>query len=198
MNKVKDRFVCWIPCKPYVKRFLVNNFNAPDDSWSEILDLSSDNELHADFVGRLSRHDGRYDTKYRDLYRYTELVPVEIKQDEFYRYGWSLSNTDAVNFGLKVERRIKLMLFLYLDTQVAFGIPLSTAIRNFQQTFSYDEDCWPYDSIRREYNRHGYKKSMGKINVFDFINKIIMEKLSAFGTISQTGKKTYENNIARR
>ena len=35
----KDRFVCWLPCKPYVKQFLLYNFNAPDDTWTEIVNL---------------------------------------------------------------------------------------------------------------------------------------------------------------
>lgn len=49
MIKKRDRFVCWLPCKPYVKEFLLANFNAPDEVWDEIVDLSPDRELQADF-----------------------------------------------------------------------------------------------------------------------------------------------------
>ena len=45
----KDRFVCWLPCKPYVKQFLLYNFNAPDDTWTEIVNLSPDKELQNDW-----------------------------------------------------------------------------------------------------------------------------------------------------
>ena len=122
----KDRFVCWLPCKPYVKQFLLYNFNAPDDTWTEIVNLSPDKELQNDFLSRLAKP-GRYENRYRNLARYTANVAVEIRRDDFYRYGWAMSNTEVVAFGSKVERRIKQMLFLYLDTHVSIGIPLSTA-----------------------------------------------------------------------
>lgn len=118
----KDRFVCWLPCKPYVKQFLLYNFNAPDDTWTEIVNLSPDKELQNDFLSRLAKP-GRYENRYRNLARYTANVAVEIRRDDFYRYGWAMSNTEVVAFGSKVERRIKQMLFLYLDTHVSIGIP---------------------------------------------------------------------------
>lgn len=188
----KDRFVCWLPCKPYVKQFLLNNFNSPDETWSEIVNLSPDKDLQNDFLARLSKS-GRYEHRYRNLYRYTDSVAVEIRRDDFYRYGWSMSNTEVVAFGTKIERRIKQILFLYLDTHVSMGLPLSTAIRNFQSCFGYTEETWSYDTIRREYNRHGYRRNMTNTTIFDFINQIIMGKLSEFGTISHQGKLAYEN-----
>ena len=189
----KYRFVCWLPCKPYVKQFLLYNFNAPDDTWTEIVNLSPDKELQNDFLSRLAKP-GRYENRYRNLARYTANVAVEIRRDDFYRYGWAMSNTEVVAFGSKVERRIKQMLFLYLDTHVSIGIPLSTAIRNFQNSFGFDDDTWSYETIRREYNRHGYRKTVENTTILDFINRIILGKLSEFGTISQQGKMAYESN----
>lgn len=91
----KDRFVCWLPCKPYVKQFLLYNFNAPDDTWTEIVNLSPDKELQNDFLSRLAKP-GRYENRYRNLARYTANVAVEIRRDDFYRYGWAMSNTEVV------------------------------------------------------------------------------------------------------
>lgn len=193
MIKRKDRFVCWLPCKPYVKQFLLSNFNSPDEVWTEIVDLSADKDLQDDFLIRLSKP-GRYENKYKNIFRYSTSVPIEIRKDDFYRYGWSISNTEAVRFGIKLERRIKQMLFLYLDTNVSIGIPLSTAIRNFQEKFHFTEDAWQYDSIRREYNRHGYKNTIENTTIFEFINQIVLGKLSEFGTISPKGVLAYENN----
>ena len=85
----KDRFVCWLPCKPYVKQFLLYNFNAPDDTWTEIVNLSPDKELQNDFLSRLAKP-GRYENRYRNLARYTANVAVEIRRDDFYRYGWDV------------------------------------------------------------------------------------------------------------
>lgn len=189
----KERYVCWLPCKPYVKRFLLANFNAPDATWAEIVNLAPDKELLNDFLSRLSKQ-GRYENRYKTLARYNESVAIEIRRDDFYRYGWAMSNTEVVAFGTKLERRIKQILFLYLDTHVSVGIPLSVAIRNFQSSFGFTEDTWAYDTIRREYNRHGYRKTVGNTTILDFINRIILGKLSEYGTISQQGKIAYENN----
>ena len=105
-----------------------------------------------------------------------------------------MSNTEVVAFGTKIERRIKQILFLYLDTHVSMGLPLSAAIRNFQTNFGFTEDTWSYDTIRREYNRHGYRKTVENTTIFDFINRIILGKLSEFGTISQQGRLAYESD----
>lgn len=192
----KVRFVCWLPCKPYVKQYLLANFNAPDENWDEIINLSTDKELHEDFISRLGKQ-GRWENKYKENTRYTAQVPVEIRKDDFYRYGWSLSNTDIVRFGVRIERRIKQILFLYLDTNVCMGLPLSAAIRNFQNRFGFDDDSWSYDTIRRDYNRHSGKKEADNETIFNYVDKIILGKLSDFGTISQQGRIAYENNKFR-
>lgn len=193
METKKDRYVCWLPCKPYVKQFLLANYNAPDDKWTEIVDFSSDRELQADFVNRIGKK-GRYEYRYPTLYRYTENVPVEIRKDVFYRYGWSISNTEAMRFGVKIERRIKQMLFLYLDTNISMGIPMSVAIRKFQAKFGFDDESWSYDTIRREYGRHRHRDTSENRTIFDFINSFFLEKMSSYGTITQQGRMTYENN----
>ncbi|WP_334166666.1 hypothetical protein [Phocaeicola paurosaccharolyticus] len=190
--KPHDRYVCWVPCKPYVKQFLLQNYNDPDENWPEIISLSSDKELQTEFLKRLSKV-GRWENKYKDLKRYSDSVAIEIRKDTFYRYGWSLSNSEVVQFGVIVERKIKTMLFLYLDTNVSMGVPLSTAIRNFQSRFAFSEEIWSYDTIRREYNRHSYKKiNTTDKNIFDFIHEIILGKLSENGTISRKAKQQYE------
>ena len=163
----KDRFVCWLPCKPYVKQFLLYNFNAP----GRHLDRNSQSVPGQGATERLPSRlakTRRYENRYRNLARYTANVAVEIRRDDFYRYGWAMSNTEVVAFGSKVERRIKQMLFLYLDTHVSIGIPLSTAIRNFQNSFGFDDDTWSYETIRREYNRHGYRKTVENTTILDF------------------------------
>lgn len=195
MKKVKDRFVCWVPCKPYVKQYLIQNFNSPDTKWPEIVNLSQDKQLLQDFRKRLTNPCGRFDNKYSSLSRYSTTVPIEMSKDDFYRYGWALTNTEAVGFCTIVERRVKTMLCTYLDVHRSFGIPVSVAIRNFQAKFGFSEDVWPYDSIRREYNRNGLKDEEPlAAQLFQKINQIIMVNLSRNGTISQQGLKMYETN----
>lgn len=195
MKRNKDRFVCWVPCKPYVKQFLLQNFNAPDDKWAEIVNLGADKQLQHEFRRRLTHPCGRFDNKYSSLSRYSVVVPVEISRDDFYRYGWALTNTEAVGFSTIVERRVKTMLCTFLDVHKSFGIPLSVAIRKFQAKFGFSEDIWPYDSIRREYNRNGMKEDNPlAAQLFQKINQIVMVNLSRNGTISQQGLKVYETD----
>lgn len=195
MKKTKDRFVCWVPCKPYVKQFLLQNFNAPDEKWSEIVNLSTDKQLQHEFRKRLTNPCGRFDNKYTSLARYSTTVPIEISKDDFYRCGWALTNTEAVGFCIMIERKVKAMLCTYLDVHRTFGIPVSVAIRKFQKKFGFSEDIWPYDSIRREYNRNGLKEeNLLATELFEKINQIIMVNLSRNGTISQQGLKVYETN----
>ena len=33
----QDRFAVWVPCKGYVKRWLLANFNRPDEYWQELV-----------------------------------------------------------------------------------------------------------------------------------------------------------------
>ena len=175
--KKKSRFVVWLPCKPYVKQFLLHEFNDPDNEWSEIVNLSSDRELKSDFISLLDKN-GRYDNRYSKLYRYSAMVPVEIGKDDFYRHGWTIANTEAVRFGVKIERRIKHILYLYLDTSVGMGVPLSEAIRRFQNQYGYTEDSWSYDTIRREYNRHAKHERMHVgSTIFDLIHAKIIGEL---------------------
>ncbi len=195
MSKRKDRFACFVPVKPYVRRYLLTNYNAPDVNWAEMIDLSSDKELLVAFRSRL-RKKGRWENKYKKISRYSEQITIEISHDDFYRYGWSMSNTEAVSFGQIVERRVKTMLFVYLDVRIALGAHLSASIRDFQLKFGFTEQDWPYDTIRREYLRHSYRKGLseevGTLNML--IDKIILGKLSKNGTISQQGLKDYENS----
>lgn len=193
-NRKKDRFFVYLPCKPYVKQYLIHNYGCPDMEWPEAVSLSADKFLMQQFRQRLTNSSTRYNSKYTDLVRYSETVPIEIKKDDFYRYGWALSETDVVSFCSIVETRAKAMMCTYLDVHKSIGIPLATAIRKFQQQYNFPEDIWSADTIRREYNRHGSKDDISiSDDLFNKINNIVMVKLFRIGTISQQGLKAYEN-----
>lgn len=190
----KDRFACFIPVKPYVKRFLLVNFNAPDYKWSELVNLSVDRELQEAFKSRLVKDCNQWDKRYSELKRYAEQIAVEISKDDFYRYGWSLTPTDCVSFGQIVERRIKSIMYVFVDIRVAMGADISTAIREFMQEFGFSEYDWKYDSIRKTYYRHLSTQKKGDIpELKELMNKIVMGKLSEYGTISQQAFIKYED-----
>jgi len=192
--KKKERFFVYLPCKPYVKQYLLHNYSAADENYPDAVSFASDKSLMSDFRSRITHQNNRYDKRYDELTRYSEVVQVEIKKDDFYRYGWALSNSDVVSFCSALETRVKSMMCTYLDMYRAVGIPLASAIRSFQGKYGYNEDIWSTDTIRREYNRNGSKISIDIKNYFfNKIDQIIMENLSRNGTISQQGLKRYEN-----
>lgn len=171
-----DKFVVWLPCKPYVRQYLINNYIG--DGEDDVVDLRKNSYLHNDFVSRLTK-DGRWEKKYSNLYRYKTMVAVRISRDEFYRYGFSLANSEVVSFGLILERNIKNKMFLYVDLAVGMGMQISVAIRRFQKNHGFDEDSWPYETIRRIYNRHSRDARLNQsMSIYDFIDKNIMGKLS--------------------
>lgn len=54
----QDRFAVWVPCKGYVKRWLLANFNRPDEYWQELVNLSPNREFADDFKrgSRVPKH----------------------------------------------------------------------------------------------------------------------------------------------
>ena len=72
---------------------------------------------------------------------------------------------------------------------------LSVCIQQFYAIFHFDESTWPSDSIRRIWNRDTtIDKNALKTGIDEKINKIVIVQLFKNGTISQSGKETYENN----
>ena len=192
-RKNKERYFVYLPCKPYVRQFLLHNYGVNDPQWPDLITIVKDEFIYQQFRSRLTHASGRYDSRYGDLSRYSTKVQIEIKKDDFYRYGWALTETDTVSLCGIFEARAKSFLCTYLDIHRALGVPLSTAIRNFQDKYDFPEDVWPYDSIRREYSRNGPKESIPMVNeFFNIINKILMVNLSRNGTISRQAMKAYE------
>lgn len=193
MAKKKERYFVYLPCKPYVKQYLLHNFGSPDEDWPEAVSLFQDRFLLKEFKKRLTNGSTRYDNKYGDMVRYSVVVPIEVRRDDFYRYGWSLSGSDVVSFCSIVETRVKSMLCTHLDVYKSLGVPIATAIRHFQEQYDFPEDVWPTDSMRREYNRNGNKQVIDLCgDFFEKINHIVVVNLSRNGTISQKGLGVYE------
>jgi len=134
-----------------------------------------------------------YDNRYNEMTKYSSVVPIEISKDDFYRYGWSLTPTEAVGFCRLIEHRVKNMLFTYIDVNRTLGVSIAYSINRFADDFGFTESIWSYDTMRREYNRHGIKGLQNVSSlIFEQTKKIILVNLSRNGTISPQGKNNYE------
>lgn len=196
MAKKKQRFVIYVRVKPYVKRYLLQNYRVWDEDWPELVNVSSDNELRNFIDTRLQKPSHRFDKRTDNkMYRRTEQLAVEISEDKFYRYGWTLSPTDESAFNEAVAIRCNTILLVLLNCIYCYTGNLNEAIRKFRRITEFSEDDWSTDSIRKIWNR---AKRMPKITIKnELINKnmtFFLEQLSKNGTIAQTTLEQYENN----
>lgn len=182
------KFFIQIETKPYVRHFLEMNFGCP-------VNFNCDPEAHEHAIKLLRKPDCSMDNKYPDIYSYTEFVEVVISEHDFYRYGWELTRTNTISFGVFFERRAKFMMRSIVGIYVALGFPVTTSIQKFQEHYGYNEDIWSYDTIKKDFTRNA------EIEKFDFENELfkkidtfILRNLSKKGTISQLVIPFYEND----
>ena len=138
----------WMPCKGYVKRWLLANYNRPDENWPELVNLSANRDLADDFRRRLIRGEARRDQSLRG--RYTTRVAIEITMDTFQRYGWELSPTETLHFNTRLEREVKQVLHTYSAMLSVTGLSIADRIKRFRRATGITELDWDTDSIRKE------------------------------------------------
>jgi len=107
----KERWVIWMPCKGYVRRYLLTNFNRPDENWAEIVNLKPDKVLLQSFYNHLKRN---YTPSVHASRNYPVMVPIEYTRTAFNRYGWELSDRDLLEFNNELEARVKGILYSYV------------------------------------------------------------------------------------
>lgn len=189
-NKHSDRMAVWMPCKGYVKRWLLANYNRPDEDWPELVNLSANRDLADDFKRRLIRAESRRDQSIRG--RYTTRVAIEISMDMFHRYGWELSPTETLHFNARLEREVKLVLHTYNAMLSVTGLSIADRIKRFRRATGITELDWDTDSIRKELQRNA--KINGEVD-FEQLVKNTEQKcwavLSKAGHITEQGKELY-------
>lgn len=181
MFMAKDFYVI-LPCKPYVKRYIEQNFGNPAD-------FSSNKILQHELVRSLKKPNKRFDYKIgysNAVSNYKSKIDMIISEDLFSRYGWMLSVTDVININRIIESMVKGFMNAMVGLSVANGFPTKDSILDFQDRYNYPEEVWAYESIVKEFQRHGkkivrtYQSEISKIN-----QKIFMEHLSFKWTNAQ-------------
>lgn len=197
MEKSKNRYVVWVRVAPYVCRYLVDNFGVRDESVKNLIDIRRDAALMAFFTPRLEKSSHRYDRRSQQptrSYR-TARVAIEITASCFERSGWALSPTDEAALARMLELRLRGILIAFLTAHYIISGDVAASIRAFYRTFHQTEDTWPYDSIRKIWNRQvprAQKQTLrGRLEA-EITEKILVQ-LSNFGTISEQGLNLYQN-----
>lgn len=179
----KERWAVWVPCKGYVKRWLLLNYNRPDSRWPEIANLSVNSFLHREFLTRLRRGTMRGEKDVKSTYR--EQVAIEITEDTFRRYGWELTGMALRDWNRLLEHEVKGMLRTHVAMMSVTGISLNDSIRRFRRATGMTELDWETDSMRKEVTRH--LRFDGSCYYDDFLKKI--EK-NVWSVLSENGQLT--------
>lgn len=181
-----------IQVKPYVKRFLEINFGNPAD-------FTYDRQAYRMLRDCLRKQSTRYDRKYKDdLYFHGDKIDILISEDDFYRFGWEITKTDTINFGRFFEERAKALMRSMVGVYISLGLPFNISINRFQEQFSFSENEWTYESIKKDFYRNGtYSKVDFDVEIYRKIEKIVLVNLYDQGTISHT-LIDYHDNIDKR
>jgi hypothetical protein len=187
-------FSIQIPCKPYVKHYLIQNFGSPvnlykaDNPFLPFLKLILNNQKR-----------DKYPTRTLNQSIYCESVSILLSEDDFLRVGFDISRAGAVVFNKEVERAFKHMMHVIVAINFTFHGNLETAIEQFTNDFDIPEDVWPHESIRKDFTRHSAIHSFNfNQTIFESLTKVFLAQLSEFGTIGNLTIKEYENNSKRK
>jgi len=166
-----------VPAKPYVKRFTEIRFGSPAN-------LSKDPAVLSLFRRCLIKPSRRRESEYKKLPPniYCHIIEVIISEDDFYRYGWELTNTDVIAFGKTIEYETKKFM---RSVVAAYELCMTrkAAINKFQEDYGFSEDIWPYETILKDFYRSeaSYAKEVKTVFADTFLKNYNknMDNLSA-------------------
>ena len=195
-----NKYVVWVHMAPYAARYLIDNFGVGDREWPELVDVHRDDAIMAFLSPHLNKSSHTYDHRKRiripqQGFRKSR-VAIIISARRFTRAGWALSPTDEAALATLIEKRCRGMLLTFLSAHYMVSGDAAQSIRAFYRLFHQTEESWPYDSIRKIWNRKLdvlRKKSINGV-IERQIKEIVLATLSENGTISEQGKDVYENS----
>lgn len=180
---MSNLFTVKIQCKRYVKAYLENHCGTP-------VDLRHLPDLQEEFVRCLSRKPAHREAS--ELANWTESVTIIIPPDVFYRHGWELNKENILDFNRRAEQKAKFFMRQYVSFNNSIGVPVAICIREFQDKHGFPEPVWTYESIKKDFDRHGRVKKLNIIRELRVeINRILLDNLSELGTVSKKYIKEY-------
>ena len=176
-----NHFTTKVHCKKYVKAFLELNCGTPAD-------LSFLPEIKSEFTRCLSKKPSHREKS--EIANWPDTISIIIPHDDFYRYGWEINREKEMDFNRMVEQRVKFFMRQYVGHNHSLGIPVAVCIREFQDRFGFAEPIWPFESIKKDFDRNGKVPELKTVKELrNEINKILLDNLSDLGTISRKLKK---------
>jgi hypothetical protein len=175
MKQASDLFTIGIILKPYVKRYLINNFGDPVNLYCH-----KGNKLKKLMTDYLERKDKTHDKRINyDDCNETRFV---ISKCDFYRYGWEMSKSNMLKFNSNVEAELKFICRMWIMNDRALGVPLKKSIEDFQLNFGFSDQEFSYDTIRKDYQRNCEFPDFRNTQRIKEIRNLFLQQVSLAGT----------------
>jgi hypothetical protein len=181
------KFIVTVPVKPYVKRFLENNFGQP----VRFANYPRENEMFKRMLKKPCLH---YNSMYKDEFiLHNHIVEIEISDRDFYKNGWVLSKTDIISFGKYFEKNAKLLMRSVVSTYISFGIPINVAIVKFQTRFRMEEEYWSFESIKQDFFRFKINNDIDfNKYAYEHLERLILLNMTKAGAITKALIQNHE------
>lgn len=133
-----------LTCKPYVAHYLRQQ-HGPS------IKLSRCTHHGLFFMSMLSRKHTRYDNRINPQ---EEIVTTHVSLLDAECFGFELTETAARSFTKMVEDQLKAKFLAHMNALVLVaGYKKASAIRIFYNQYGFSDEIWPFESLRKLYNR---------------------------------------------
>lgn len=136
-----------VPVKPYIATYLRKKYGDP-------VNFSGQRGVKNFFCALLDKNYRRRD-KQLSIAAYSSTVTIAISKDVMVRHGFALSTTSVIAFNSLFEDIIKMrtrdaVCIRHKDAKMK----VAPAIRQLQIDFGFDEDTFPYETIKKDLQRN--------------------------------------------
>lgn len=134
-----------ISCSKHVAHFLKQEYGG-------VPHFNHSTSIGASFLGHLNRGFTKYDHRSA---KHENLLTVTISFDDFKLYGGNITLTNAALFNKAVEDRLKEKFDAHMHALVHIaGFKKAAAIREFYDSYGFDDEIWPFESLRKHFRRN--------------------------------------------
>ncbi|WP_099463377.1 hypothetical protein [Parabacteroides provencensis] len=180
-------FTVTLPCKPYVKCFIEQNYGKPVRFYRD---------KGVMVIVRLLLMRNSKNLEYRPINKevYPEVLTFQINEKDYEHYGCYLSNQAIMDLNKYFESKVKTLMRSWCASQHSFGMPAVECVNAFQSKFGFPEHIWKFESIYKDCQRNNvFEKETDRL-LSEKIHKIILSQMSKNRTITPQAKLLYEEN----
>ena len=192
-----------IPCKSYVKRYMIQNFGDPINLYSVrnpytlLFRRCLENPCRrneARMLGNKLRKQAEQTVTLTTANTpYSEVMEFMISDYDFYHFGWEMTLTDFSILHSTMEHAAKAFMRTCISVDYSISGCLAQSIRRFQNLYEYPDHIWSFDAIKKDLDRNIIPSKIDfEDELYLKIQTLLMNILSKSGTISPSNLKRYE------